>query len=1472
MRVIKRNGEEEEVSFDKVLNRIRNLSDNLNVDIFDIAQKVCSRIYDNVKTSELDELTAQICSSLIIENPDYGTLSSRIIISNHHKNTSPSFSETIMLLYSNNGSTPLVSDKLYDIVMKNKEKLNVYIDYSRDYLFDYFGFKTLERAYLLKINKKVTERPQHMFMRVALGIHGYDFKDALQTYDYMSKKYFTHATPTLFNAGTPRPQNSSCFLLGIPEDSVNSIFNTLTECAHISKYSGGIGLHIHDIRANGSVIRGTNGYSDGILPMLKVYNNAAVYINQCFTPDTMVYTMEGNKRMDEVTKEDYLVTHDGSFKKVNSISKNYVDKDILEIRTKFSFETVKLTNEHEIYAITDQQKILNYKVIKNRLDKKIVEPKFILAKDLTENDMVGYPIPSYVKDVDIDADYCRFYGIMIGDGSIHKRKNSMEYKVYLNNTTKKPTSEFIEKYLTDKNIHYWVTIGKNDINTYSIGWSDKSIDIKYDDLYDINGEKHIHSKFINLPEDKTLSLIKGLMESDGHNNKELYFHSTSYQVSMVMRYVLLRLGILSSGYIKDDIGKSHYITRKDGKQDYIETKKIMYVIRIPKDIKLSNVLNFKPNKYRNYFVYNDIIWSRINNIKTIKYQGDVYDFNMTDNHNYTVASLGLVHNSGKRNGSFAVYLEPWHADVEVFVDMKKNHGNEDDRARDLFYALWIPDLFMERVKADEMWSLMCPDKCRGLSDVYGNEFKILYEKYESEKKYNKQIKAQDLWFKILETQIETGVPYILFKDAANKKSNQKNLGTIKSSNLCVAPDTMILTEEGYYPIKDLKDKEVKVWNGSEFSETTVKQTGVMQKLITIKFDNGIDLKCTPYHKFYISENDEIKIIEAQNLQLDMNIIKYDLPVINSDKTIKYAYTQGLYASDKNIETDFSKRHKYTISIHKNSRDLIKYIEWIYSIETDEYINLSIPDDIREKNFVPINYNIETKIKWLEGYLDGDGYVNVSNIVIPHLNLEFLKNIQLLLHTLGIHTCIIKNELIIDSKGVYKLIDHGFNPKKFNIPNSIKYEQSIIRVSAIIDNDELNDTYCFNEPKEHKGIFNGILTGQCCEIMQYTSAEEIAVCNLSSICLGTFVSIIDDVPVFDFEKLHEITMIVTKNLNKIIDVNFYPLEKARNSNLRHRPIGIGVQGLADAFILMRYPFDSPEAIQLNKDIFETIYHGALQESMLISKKRTELYYESKKIEKSSDRYKEISKHLDWESTIEPFTTCYPGSYSSFIGSPVYHGQLQFDMWDVTPSDKYDWNTLKKDIAEHGIRNSLLLAPMPTASTSQIMGFNEAAEPFTSNIYKRKTLAGEFVMLNKYLVNDLIKLDLWTKDIRNKLMISEGSVQNIPDIPDDIKKLYKTVWEISQKTIIDMAADRGAFVCQSQSMNLFLEDPDFKKITSMLFYSWSKGLKTGCYYLRSKPKSKSQMFTIDPSLSKYANLKEEKKKKVVCTDTVCTMCSG
>lgn len=830
--VIKRNGNREPVSFDKILKRIKTLGqekNRLHVNYTSLCQKIIDQLYDDITTQEIDELTAQQCASLATTHPDYGVLASRILISNHHKMVDENYLHVIEKLYNNtdihNIKTPIVSDSLYNTVSEHHKTIQSWFDFDKDYLLDYFGFKTLERAYLLKINKTIVERPQHMWMRVALGIHGNDLEKAKETYEMMSSKYFTHATPTLFNAGTHRPQLSSCYLIAMESDSINGIYNTLGDCAAISKWAGGIGMHIHNVRGSGSHIRGTNGTSNGIVPMLRVFNNTARYVDQ---------------------------------------------------------------------------------------------------------------------------------------------------------------------------------------------------------------------------------------------------------------------------------------------------------------------------------------------------------------------------GGGRRNGSFAIYLEPWHPDIMVYLDMKKNHGDEESRARDLFYALWLNDLFMQRVKDNKKWTLMCPDTCKGLSDVYGEEFNTLYEEYESKNMGVKTINARDVWFKILDSQSETGVPYLLYKDACNTKSNQKNLGTIKSSNLCC-----------------------------EIVE--------------------------------YSDDNETAVCNLASIALS----KFVIPPTNPFKNIT-----GIKIYTK------------------------KNCNWC----------LMMKNELMKNN---ISYTEEL--------------VNVEDF------------------------------------------------------ESFKKQHGVETVPQLYDGEEL--------------------------IGGYTKVAQLLK------------------PTFDYDNLHKITKIVTNNLNKVIDINFYPTAKTRTSNMRNRPIGIGVQGLADAFAMMNVPFYSTEAVVINQQIFETMYHAALEKSTELAK-------------------------------IE-------GPYNSFEGSPASKGILQFDMWNSTVSnDRYDWDALKQTIKDQGLRNSLLLAPMPTASTSQILGNNECFEPFTSNMYVRRTIAGEFVIINKHLMRELINIGLWDETIKQEMVKYNGSIQEIKQIPQVLKDKYKIVWEIPMKHIIDMAADRGKFICQSQSMNLWMKNPTYDRLTTMHFYSWSKGLKTGMYYLRTKAKAAPQQFTVEP----------------------------
>jgi len=940
-----------------------------------------------------------------------------------------------------------------------------------------------------------------------------------------------------------------------------------------------------------------------------------------------------------------------------------------------------------------------------------------------------------------------------------------------------------------------------------------------------------------------------------------------------------------------------------------------------------------------------------------------------------------VDQGGKRNGSFAIYLEPHHPDIEDFLELKKNHGDEESKSRDLFYALWLSDLFMERVKEDKLWSLFCPDKSPGLADVYGNKYKELYLKYENNKEYIKQISARDLWMKILDAQMETGTPYLLYKDACNEKSNQQNLGTIKSSNLCVAPETLILTKNGQEKIEDLKDKEIEVWNGKDFSRTTVFQTSEESELIEVHTSDGSVLTCTKYHKFYIQNKYEknksidiinssvVDLVEAQNLESGMNIIKCDYPVIdNKENILENAYTNGFFSGDgtyTNITNNevklcefkclnneqYCKRHAFNkklencelrndnkcnafsyekkphVTLYGDKIKLLSHLSYIGKGEiNNNKLNVTLVPTLEEKFFVPINYSIKSKMDWFSGYCDADGSISRNgknqSLQISSINKEFLINIKLMLQTCGIGSIISLNmnerkvklpknnnsgeykeydcknlwRLLIASNQLQNLLTLGFSPNRLNI-EVCEYQRSankFISIQKIVDNKRIDKTYCFNEPKRHAGIFNGIITSQCTEIIEYSDENETAVCNLASLALSMYVK---EDKSFDYEKLYKNTQILVTNLNNIIDINFYPTLKTERSNLNHRPIGIGVQGLADTFFKMNVAFTSNEAKTINKMIFETIYYAALERSNEIAKERyedilflkEEYNYQNWSFNEDANNLREyniynhseasisaaiasdkkigelLNKYSPIKEEIEKLDGLLMGSYSSFNGSPLSYGKFQFDLWNESPiENRYDWNILRTNIMKYGLRNSLLTAPMPTASTSQILGNNECFEPITSNIYSRSTLAGQFVLVNKYLVNELLEMGLWNESIKNNIIENKGSIQHIENIPQHTKNKFKTVWEIPMKDIIDMSKDRGIYICQSQSLNLWMEDPEPKALTNMHFYTWKSGLKTGIYYLRRKAKHQAQQFTIEPT--------KDGKKEKNNDDNDCLMCGS
>jgi ribonucleoside-diphosphate reductase alpha chain len=803
---------------------------------------------------------------------------------------------------------------------------------------------------------------------------------------------------------------------------------------------------------------------------------------------------------------------------------------------------------------------------------------------------------------------------------------------------------------------------------------------------------------------------------------------------------------------------------------------------------------------------------------------------------------------GKRNGSFAIYLEPWHADVQSFLKLKSNTGTEEERARDLFYAMWVPDLFMRRVEAGADWSLFCPHEAPGLADVHGAAFDELYTRYEGEGRARSTVPAQKLWSEILVSQIETGTPYLLYKDAANAKSNQKNLGTIKSSNLCVAPETYVLTDKGQFQIHELEGQSVNVWNGETFSTTTVLKTGVAQKLLTVSLSNGSQIHCTPYHKFIVRESYTDKTplkdatrIAAADLKEGMKLAKHELGIVagNSDDDIPHPYTHGFFCGDGTV-SGVSK----VASLYGEKKTLVPHLA-IKSMTGVEdamgRLNCVLDPSIPDKFYVPLNASIKCRLDWFAGLCDADGCVAVNgeneSIQVGSIHFEFLDRIRLMLQTLGVQSKVTKAmearqallpdghggrclfdckplwRLLVSSSGLHRLKTTGFacHRLSFSGLKPQRNAEQFITVVSVVDDERMDDTYCFNEPLNHAGVFNGVLTGNCTEILEYSSPEETAVCNLASIALPHFVNPASKT--FDFAVLRSTVGTVVRNLNRVIDINFYPTPETRRSNMRHRPVGLGVQGLADVFALLGLAWETPDAALLNRRIFEHIYYAAVLAS-------TQLADEE-------------------------------GAYETYAGSPASQGLLQPDLWGLAPTDyatatELDWPALRAAVAAHGLRNSLLMAPMPTASTSQILGFNECIEPFTTNIYARRTLAGEFTVVNRYLVADLQAAGLWTPDFKERIIAANGSIQGLPEVPADLKARYKTVWEIKQKTLIDMAADRGAFICQSQSLNLFVQDPTIAKLSSMHFYAWKRGLKTGIYYLRTKSAVQAIKFTIDPRL--------------------------
>jgi len=1618
MKILKRDGTLESLSFDKVLHRLKKLSKDVSlgelntIDPDLIAQKTVSSIYDGISSSELDEEAARIAIGMI-ENIEYSQLASRIIISNIQKNTSDKFSHVIDMLYHNKDKTgnhaPIVTKEMCDIIQEYKNEIDNAIDYKRDYLFEYFGYKTFEKSYLLRINGKVVERPQHLYMRVAVQLHKTDIQNVIKTYDYISQHYYTFASPTNFNAGSKMNNLSSCF----HEDTIIGTVNRGPVKIKDVQIGDEVVTHLGNVK---KVVQ----CHKNLLGNRKLYEiNIAKTKNIKVTDNHNLWALTGDYKnpewisVDNLKKGDYI----GIPNKLQEYEYNKI-LDISQFKEMIEFNNIEMNINDDIITLKSNWEHNNWEhtgTVKNHKNHKSIKRYW-----------------------NINNNFAKFIGIFYGDGHIITKKDKNNniiirgIGITIHNVNIK-LIDFCKNAIREIfDIDYTIRKIKNQ-NITQILCHSRLIGMIFKHLFGIHfNNKKLWNEIYNWDTQMIMSLLEGMITTDGCISKKniITLQMSNVKFMRELYYLYRNNNIdVSYGKIKKQKKATEYHVHMNIPSDVINKNNIY---KCYNDDRITDIYSPKcKNQYSHKI---------INGFKFLKFEGKteitdnlpeyVYTLGVEDDHSYNIegiiaqncfllgthdsiegifktlsdcariskvgGGIGIhisnirsknstirgtngssdgiipmlkvynecalfVNQSSRRKGSFAIYLSPEHPDIMEFLDLRKNQGSEQIRARDLFLAMWLPDLFMKKVQENGDWYLMCPDECPGLNDVYGDEYDKLYYSYVDKGMYRKKMKAQDIWTKILDSQMETGTPYLLYKDAINKKSNQKNIGVIKSSNLCVSPETMILTSEGYYQIASLENQIVQVWNGKDFSRTTVKKTGINQKLMTVYLSNGTHLTCTPYHKFY---NERGHKVDAHELKVGTSLINFVLPIVyNPNETLENAFEVGkqmsIMCTDKIDEEDVSK--------------------------------------ILKEILVPINYSLKSKIGWLNGLLqESFGFCSEANqkvIIITSQYITFLEKILYLLQTLSCKPYILHSEkdysLIINERDIKILTDLGLyyihdficlNDKEFSIYNT-QYEP--VHVTDIMYDHVISDTYCFKEQKRGMGIFNGILTGQCAEITLYSDDKEYAVCftadtqiltkngykridecdneqvlsiynndtdlikveqfvhaslidngmkdvyrleckgpfttkiikatsnhlfltrnsnyteewkelknlnendniclingigklisktyigkervydlnvpethnfvaegfivhncNLSSIALPKYVEYDKDgKPFFNHQLFYQVAKDMVLPMNRVIDYNYYPVPETEKSNMRHRPIGIGVQGLADAYIKMRYPFESDEASQLNKEIFETLYFATLTGSMELAKKE--------------------------------------GPYSTFEGSPFSEGKFQFDLWkefdgiDLKDyiSGRWDWESLRQDVIKYGVRNSTLLTCMPTASSAQIMGNSDTMEPLDSCIYKKRVLSGEYIIANKYLVKELTSLGLWNKQMKDTIIANNGSIQDIPGIPDDIKKLYKTVWSMSMKSIINQSAQRGVFIDMTQSCNLFMVSPNYKKLTSMHFYAWEKKLKTGIYYLRQNVISGGK-FAIDPELEKklrdmnIKSLKENEQNE----DNNCEMCSA
>ena len=1645
MKIKKRNGKLEELSFNKIVYRIKKLANDKilgplkTIDTDLIAQKVVSTIYDGVSSTELDEEAARIAISMT-ENLEFGKLASRLVISNLHKNTTECFSEVMEKLYTNidsNGNpAPILADDIIEIIRTNKDILNETIDYTRDYIFDYFGFKTLEKSYLMKLNGKVIERPQHLYMRVSVQLHKDSVEDMIKTYNLLSQHYATMASPVMFNSGSRLQNLSSCYLIGTT-DSVGGIFKTISDVAHISKVGGGIGIHINNIRSKGAVIRGTNGTSDGIIPMLKVYNEVSRYVNQCILPHIPVYSKDGIKRMDEITTSDYLITHDGSFKKVNQVMVSKKEEEILEIKIACGMDELKCTKIHDIYTIKSNTSNGTQRLL-NQLKSGFRKPEFIKAEELTINDYVGFPIPTFEQDIDNwSLDKCRLYGIMLGDGNISFSKNGDRYQITLNNDSKLETKAFVIELLVKNNIHYWIT------NDCEICWTynDKSIEkigITHKMLYDKNHDKYCIPEVLHLPKNKLAMVMKGMMESDGCiTDAGIFFSSTDKNLIQSLRYMCLRIGILTTCQIIDRIGQ---VMNKNKKGKDIISRKISYNLRMPKiqilkDYKIID--GFKnSSKISSYFEYNKFLYCRIKSINKSNYKGDVYDFNMIDNHNY-LTDMGLVHNSGRRKGSFAMYLSPEHPDIMEFLDLRKNQGSEDMRARDLFLAMWLSSEFMNQVEKDGDWYLMCPDECPGLHEAYGNDFKELYWGYVEKGKYKKKMKAQEIWMRILESNIETGTPYLLNKDEINLKNNQCNLGTIKSSNLCT--EIAIYSDEKQYGVCnlcsialpkfiELDEHKKPFFNHQKLFEISKQLILPMNNIIDYNFypvpeaekgnrlhrpiGVGVQgLSCVFIKMRYPYESDDAKKLNKEIFETiyygclsgSMELAKKDGPysTFEGSPFSKGKLQFDLWAENNGIDLNdyISGRWdweslKNDIKTHGTINSLLNCVMPTASsaqimgnteaclasgtrINCENGLSYNIEDMIDNKNNVfgwnkseksiniskqinHLNQGIKETLKMTlsdgkeiictpdHRFLTENGWkeatdINIDDNIISSIDNTFDKNYndetdyELLTKTIlfkmntqeeryktlafsrllgyiladGCIRMINENNYVADIyadtlldaeiiandinllEGKYPKIRKNTRAYSMHLHTKLKSAIGSIKgitygrrsVNGLTIPDFLLDDNC------PKSIIREFLAGHfggdgCIPTIQYEN-KTLNKGNLSGLKI-THNIIKEKIPCL-VDTMNKLRIMLNKfNIDSYLSNPFvtkedknkytiklcipptskylefigirYCLEKqlkltVSSSYWRFRELSTTqrIDIIKNTFNIHKNE-DLPKTIALQKAIVEYSKNNVIISEYSLPSYSTLKYYNNKNIENISIQRQNVLNVCD---IFDKMKCRHWFDDHKHLFNKEHHNNIPHYVLKVIDKS-YHKNTQVWDLTIEN-NNSFL--------ANGLMVHN--CEPFDSCIFKRRVLSGEYIVVNKYLLEDLTKLKLWNKDLKDTIIANNGSVQGIDIIPHDIQELYKTVWEISMKNMIDQSSDRAVFIDQTQSMNLFMSTPTVKKLTNMYFYAYKKGLKTIQYYLRSKSQASASKFTIDPNLEK--KIKDKNKPLTKKEEEAVLMCS-